>query len=163
MSGLDQIFEEDSMLGDNFNMVLKKMNKKDPTTKTKALQEFSTLVQNSNVDLVKSVLCYWPRIYLILSTDVENRVRETSQQALQSIVTKVGKNIGPFLKQIVPCWIAGQFDGHAPSSSVASTCFHNAFPANKINDVFVFCEDEILDYFTKNLIEHNPQTVCNPK
>lgn len=157
------IFDEENSLDDNFQIVLKKMNKKDPITKTKALQEFTALVQNSNVELVKTTLPYFPRIYMNLSMDVENRVRETSQQALQAIVLKVGKQIGPYLKQIFPTWLTGQFDSHAPSSSVASNSFNKTFPQNKVSEVFAFCEDDILEYFTKNLTEHNPQTVCNPK
>ncbi|XP_055621838.1 E3 ubiquitin-protein ligase listerin [Toxorhynchites rutilus septentrionalis] len=153
----------DPNLDDTFQIVLKKMLKKDPTTKTKALQEFTELIGKSDLDVVKAVLPFWPRLYSNLSTDVEHRVRETAQQAQAAVVAKAGKHIAPFLKQLAPTWISAQYDTYAPAASLASKSFTSAFPPGKLREVFVFCEDEILDYYTKNLTVHTAITLSNPK
>lgn len=153
----------DPNLDDTFQIVLKKMLKKDPVTKTKALQEFTELIGKSDLEVVKSVLPFWPRLYSNLSTDVEHRVRESAQQAQSAMVTKAGKNIAPFLKQLAPAWISAQYDTYAPAASLAGQSFSSAFPASKLREVFVFCESEILDYYTKNLTVHTAITLSNPK
>ncbi|XP_038115806.1 E3 ubiquitin-protein ligase listerin isoform X1 [Culex quinquefasciatus] len=153
----------DPNLDDTFQIVLKKMLKKDPTTKTKALQEFTELIGKSELDVVKAVLPFWPRLYGNLSTDVEHRVRETAQQAQAAVVAKAGKNIAPYLKQLAPAWISAQYDTYAPAASLASQSFGSAFPPSKLREVFVFCEAEILDYYTRNLTVHTAITLSNPK
>lgn len=92
------------------------MNKKDSTTKIKALKEFIELVEKSDLDVIKTVLPFWPKMFVQLSVDIEPRVRETTQTALLSIVIKVGKNIGPFLKNFIPAWISSIYDTHPPAS-----------------------------------------------
>lgn len=46
----------DSNVDYNYQLVLRKMTKKDPTTKVKALQEFVELIAQSDVDTVKGTL-----------------------------------------------------------------------------------------------------------
>lgn len=139
------------------------MSKKDPTTKIKALKEFSDLVIQSEVDIVKNLLPHFAKAYVQLSTDCDARVRENAQNALLSVVNKVGKNVAPILKQIFPAWVSGQYDTHPTAASIAINCFSKAFPAKNVSMVFGYCESEILEYFTKNLTVLTSQTVCNPK
>lgn len=139
------------------------MTKKDPTTKIKALKEFTDLVSKSDVEVVKTVLTFFPKAYVQLSIDVDARVRESSQVALLAVVNKVGKNLATILKQVFPAWVCGQYDQHPTAASVATNCFDKAFPAKKVSDVFAYCEIETLDYFNKNLTVLTTQTVCNPK
>lgn len=144
-------------------MVLRKMSKKDPTTKIKALKEFTDLVNQSEVDAVLTTLPFFPKIYVALSCDVDARVRENSQSALAAIVNKAGKKLAPILKQLFPAWVCSQYDTHPTAASIATNCFEKAFPAAKISDVFAFCESETLDYLIKNLTVLNAQTICNTK
>lgn len=144
-------------------MVLRKMSKKDSTTKIKALKEFADLVNQSDVGSVKTTLSFFPKVYVQLSCDPEARVRENSQIALMAIIDKIGKQLALILKQIFPSWLCGQYDQHPTAASVATSCFEKAFPARKVGEVFAFCESETLDYFTKNLTILNTQTICNPK
>ncbi|XP_058124895.1 E3 ubiquitin-protein ligase listerin [Anopheles ziemanni] len=153
----------DPNLDDTLQIVLRKMLKKDPVTKTKALLEFTELINSAELEVVKAVLPFWPRLFVNLSTDAEHRVRETAQQAQAAIVARAGKNIAPFLRQLAPAWISSQYDTYAPAASVASQSFNSAFPPGKVNEVFVYCENEILDYYTKNLTVHTAITLSNPK
>ncbi|CAO1404688.1 unnamed protein product [Diamesa hyperborea] len=159
---MDELENTDA-LDSTFQLVFRKMNKKDSTTKIKALKEFTELVEKSDVDIMKTVLPFWPKMFVQLSVDIEPRVRENTQTALLSIVIKVGKNIGPFLKNLIPAWISSIYDTHPPAASIALKSFETAFTQKKINDVFAFCEKEILDYFSKNVTVFSAQTICNQK
>ncbi|KAJ6644213.1 E3 ubiquitin-protein ligase listerin [Pseudolycoriella hygida] len=155
--------EIDSNVDYNFQLVFRKMTKKDPTTKVKALQEFTELVGQSDVDAVKAILPFWPRLYATLAVDVEHRVREFSQQAQAALVNKCGKHIAPQLKQLAPIWITSQYDFYAPAASIASTSFKSAFPPVKLQEVFNFCQSEVLEYIVKNVTVFTATTLSNPK
>lgn len=155
--------EFDANIDTTYQLVLRKMMKKDPTTKVKALQEFSELVTNADIDSVKSILPYWPRLYNSLAMDVEHRVREIAQMAQSSVVAKVGKHIAPYLRQLVPVWVISQYDTYAPAASIALNSFQSAFPPYKVKEVFNFCQNEVLDFIIKNITVHSQQTLTNPK
>lgn len=138
-------------LDTNFQLVLRKMTKKDPITKVKALQEFGELCTTADVDTVVAILPFWPRLYAQLSTDVEHRVREASQQAQTGVAVKCGKHIAPFLRQLAPAWITGQFDTYAPAASLAAQSFQRAFKAAKQQEVFTYCQAELLEYVLRNV------------
>lgn len=94
------IEDMDASLDTNYQLVFRKMTKKDPVTKVKALQEFSELILKTESSTIKTILPFWPRLYNNLSTDVEHRVREAAQQAQAALMTQAGKNIAPYLKVI---------------------------------------------------------------
>lgn len=98
-----------------------------------------------------------------MAVDVEHRVREFSQQAQAAVVSKCGKHIAPHLKQLAPIWIISQYDSYAPAGSIASSSFKNAFPPAKLQEVFNFCQNEVLEYIIKNLTVFTATTLSNPK
>lgn len=102
-------------------------------------------------------------MYGNLAVDVEHRVREFSQQAQAAVVNKCGKQIAPYLKQLAPAWITSQYDSYAPAGSIASSSFKKAFPPSKLQEVFNFCQHEILDYIIKNVTVFTATTLSNPK
>lgn len=157
---LDEI---DANVDSRFQMVLRKMTKKDATTKVKALQEFNDLVNASEVDVVVAVLPFWPRLYANLATDVEHRVREASQQSQAAVSKKCGKSIAPYLRQLAPSWITSQYDTYAPAASIATQSFQKAFRPPKQQEVFTYCQQEILEFVTKNLTIITPASMSTAK
>lgn len=153
----------DYNIDSNFQLVLKKMNKKDSTTKLKALQEFTELCKSSEIDAVKTILPFWPRLYCLLSTDVEHRVREAAHNAQRAVISKVKKSIAPYLKQIAGPWFTSQYDTYPPAASAATLAFQEAFSPSKLNEAIAFCQEEILSYIYDNLIHHTPQTLSTSK
>ncbi|KAL3280345.1 hypothetical protein HHI36_017834 [Cryptolaemus montrouzieri] len=146
-----------------FLLVFKKMNKKDTTTKLKALQEFAELVKNSDGEAVKAVLPFWPRLYNVFATDSEHKVREATHIAHNEVVQKVKRNLAPYLKQIIAPWFISQYDTYPPAASAASASFNAAFPEKKVEEAIAFCNQEILNYIHDNLFILTPQTVCDQK
>ncbi|XP_048513180.1 E3 ubiquitin-protein ligase listerin isoform X2 [Athalia rosae] len=161
ISTLDEI--DVSKLDSNFQLLLKKMNKKDATTKLKALQEFTVLCNNSTPLTVRSVLPFWPRIYCVLAIDVNHRVREATHIAHLAVVKPVGRNIAPYLKQLAGPWFTSQYDTYAPAASAASNAFQEIFPPKKSTDAIVHCQEEILNYIHDNITIQTPQTLGNKK
>ncbi|XP_076766423.1 E3 ubiquitin-protein ligase listerin [Xylocopa sonorina] len=147
----------------NFQIVLKKMNKKDATTKCKALQEFAVMCKDSELSAVEGMLPFWPRLYCALAIDVEHRVREAAQLAHAAVVKRVGKGIAMYLKQLAGAWFTSQYDTYLPAASAASNSFNDTFPPKKIIDAIVHCQREILTYVCDNITVHTPQSLSMQK
>ncbi|XP_017893627.1 E3 ubiquitin-protein ligase listerin [Ceratina calcarata] len=154
---------EMSNVDSNFQIVLKKMNKKDATTKFKALQEFAVMCKESELSAVEGMLPFWPRLYCALAIDVEHRVREAAQLAHASIVKRVGKGIAMYLKQLAGAWFTSQYDTYPPAASAASGSFNDTFSMKKVIDAIVHCQREILAYICDNITVHNAQTLSTQK
>ncbi|XP_055844487.1 E3 ubiquitin-protein ligase listerin [Episyrphus balteatus] len=153
----------DSSVSSQFQLVLRKMSKKDPITKVKALQEFTELLTESDVDVVKGILPLWPKFYHNLANDVDHRVRESAQNVQNLIVSKCRKAVAPYLKQLTPVWLGSQFDNYPPAASVAATSFQTVFAPNKLQEVCLFCQQEILEYIVRNLTFYTASTVSSAK
>uniref|UniRef100_A0A8C1E6U2 E3 ubiquitin-protein ligase listerin n=1 Tax=Cyprinus carpio carpio TaxID=630221 RepID=A0A8C1E6U2_CYPCA len=155
--------EIDNQVDADFRMVLRKLSKRDAVTKLKAVQEFGTMCQERQPDVVKGVLPYWPRIYCRISMDHDRRVREATQQAFEQLVLKVKRNLAPYLKSIMGHWLISQCDTYSPAASAASAAFQAAFPLNKQPEAISFCKDEILNVLQDNLLKETADTLSDPQ
>lgn len=142
-------------------IILRKLSKKDPMTKKKALQELHELIEQSDVEVLKNILPLWPKYYLNLASDPEHTVREQTQTVLQLLMAKCKKAMAPYLKLLVPVWLGSRFDTYAPAASIASQSFRDTFAgnANRSRDVCMHCQVEILEYATRNLTFHTAATL----
>lgn len=155
----------DASISSQYQLTLKKLTKKDPMTKKKALQEFIDLINGSEVEELKMILPLWPKFYHNLASDPEHNVRELSQAVQQLLVSKCKKAVAPYLKQLVPVWLASQFDNYAPAASIARASFSETFAsnANRTTEVCLHCQNEILEYVTRNLTFHSASTLSTGK
>ncbi|XP_076246293.1 E3 ubiquitin-protein ligase listerin [Calliopsis andreniformis] len=147
----------------NFQIVLKKMHKKDSTTKCKALQEFAAMCKDYELSAVEGILPFWPRLYCALAIDVEHKVREAAQLAHAAVVKRVGKSIAMYLKQLAGVWFTSQHDTYPPAASAASNSFNETFPQGKAVDAIVYCQREILSYIRDNITIHTAQSLSPQK
>ena len=132
----------------DFRLVLRKMQKKDVTTRLKALQEFHELSAAASEADMLTVLPFWPAVYNKLATDGDRRVRELAHTALGLVVKAVGKALTPHLKAVAGVWFLGQADNQAPAAQVAAVAaWRAAFPSReKQARAIVFCQVEILPF-----------------
>lgn len=156
-------YTDDSTISAEFRVTLRKMTKKDSTTKIKALQEFEVLCQNGDQESVLTALPFWPRLYAKLTVDVERRVREAVQVAHGALVAQVGKQLAPHLRSIMPVWILSMVDPHSPVAAAARKVFQDAFALEKRAEVMIFTCKEIMDHIADNLFTQTPQTLSDPK
>lgn len=163
VQGLSICNLNDTDIDQSFQLVFKKMTKKDATTKFKALQEFSQMCNQSSDKLVESILPFWPKHYLSLSVDLEHRVREAAQLAHASLVKRAGRNIAIYLKRIAGVWFTSQFDTYPLTASAAMNSFNDTFPDKKLLDAIIYCQEEILSYICDNIIVKTPQAMNTSK
>uniref|UniRef100_A0A8C0ZU62 E3 ubiquitin-protein ligase listerin n=1 Tax=Castor canadensis TaxID=51338 RepID=A0A8C0ZU62_CASCN len=155
--------EIDSLVDSDFRMVLRKLSKKDVTTKLKAMQEFGTMCTDRDTEIVKGVLPYWPRIFCKISLDHDRRVREATQQAFEKLILKVKKHLAPYLKSLMGYWLMAQCDTYVPAALAAKDAFEAAFPPSKQPEAIAFCKDEITSVLQDHLLKETPDTLSDPQ
>ncbi|XP_008588259.1 PREDICTED: E3 ubiquitin-protein ligase listerin [Galeopterus variegatus] len=155
--------EIDSLVDSDFRMVLRKLSKKDVTTKLKAMQEFGAMCTERDTEIVKGVLPYWPRIFCKISLDHDRRVREATQQAFEKLILKVKKHLAPYLKSLMGYWLMAQCDTYTPAAFAAKDAFEAAFPPSKQPEAIAFCKDEIISVLQDHLIKETPDTLSDPQ
>ncbi|KAH8258638.1 hypothetical protein KR038_003248 [Drosophila bunnanda] len=151
----------DAAISPQTQIILRKLSKKDPMTKKKALHELQELIEQSDVETLKSILPLWPKYYLNLASDPEHNVRELTQTVLQLLMAKCKKAMAPYLKLLVPVWLGSRFDTYAPAASIAGQSFRETFAgsANRTREVCMHCQLEIVEYATRNLTFHTAATL----
>ncbi|XP_043927953.1 E3 ubiquitin-protein ligase listerin-like [Protopterus annectens] len=63
--------EIDSLVDAEFRLVLRKLYKRDATTKLKAMHEFAAMCKEREPEVIKGVIPYWSRIYCKISLHFE--------------------------------------------------------------------------------------------
>nr|XP_006825327.1 PREDICTED: E3 ubiquitin-protein ligase listerin-like [Saccoglossus kowalevskii] len=160
LQGVEDI---DTSVDSDFRMVMRKITKKDVTTKLKAIQEFTSLCKDKDEDSVKGTLPYWRRLYSRTCMDYDRRVREALQQAHEQLALKVRRSLAPHLKSIMGPWLLSQCDTYAPAASAAKSAFNSAFPLSKQSEAILFCKEDILMYIQDNLFKQTAATLSDPK
>ncbi|KAJ1119651.1 hypothetical protein NDU88_007836 [Pleurodeles waltl] len=155
--------EIDSLVDADFRMVLRKLSKRDVTTKLKAMQEFGAMCKERDKAVVKGVLPYWPRNYCRISLDHDRRVREATQQAFEQLILKVKKDLAPHLKNLMGYWLIAQCDTYMPAACAAKVAFEAAFPPNKQPEALAFCKEDIFTVLQDNLLKETPDTLSDPQ
>ena len=145
--------EEELSIPVEFRLTLRKMTKKDVTTKIKALQEFLDLCNEATWDTLKTILVFWPRIFSRLAVDADRRVREKLHLAHSQFASKLGRNIAPHLKAMMGAWFTSQCDTYPPASLLATNSLKSCFPGNKLSDAVTFCHNEVMDYIADVLMK----------
>ncbi|XP_063360620.1 E3 ubiquitin-protein ligase listerin [Cydia amplana] len=142
----------DPTLNPDFMLCLKKLNKKDPITKTKALQELCDLIRKGDVEDVIAALGSWAHYYKQLTTDTDHKVREAAQVAHGVIAGACGRRLAPHLKSLLPPWLQAQYDEYAPAATAARASLTSTFPESKLPDVISFCMSEVIAHLLENLV-----------
>ncbi|XP_017479039.1 PREDICTED: E3 ubiquitin-protein ligase listerin-like [Rhagoletis zephyria] len=132
----------------NLHIAMRKLNKKDPITKKKALEELIDDINYASLEEVGQILSLWSKIYLDLAHNPAHNVRELTQEVQKVLALKCKRMMAPYLKQLVPVWLFSQFDNYAPAAKIARSSFYDIFNAksNRIQEVCLHCQLEILDH-----------------
>ncbi|XP_050343792.1 E3 ubiquitin-protein ligase listerin [Nymphalis io] len=152
----------DAGLNPEFSVCFKKLNKKDPITKTKALQELTELVKNRDIDEVVASLPSWAHSYQTLIIDSDRRVREAAQLCHGAMVAASGRRAALVLRRVLPVWLLARHDEHAPVSVQANAQLKITFPERKLGEAISFCKSEIVTLLIEN-ITGNAEVMLNKK
>ncbi|XP_077539719.1 E3 ubiquitin-protein ligase listerin [Haemaphysalis longicornis] len=162
-TGQHVIDDGDSTVDSDFRMVMRKLTKRDQTTRLKALQELLDLVKEKDVELIKGALPFWPRLYNKLSLDNDRRVREATHRVHELICQRVRRDLAPHTKGLIGAWLVSQSDPFAPAASAAKAAFEAAFSAEKQTQVFQFFHQELFSYISDVILQQSVDTLPDSK
>lgn len=162
-TGQHVIDDADSSVDSDFRMVMRKLTKRDQTTRLKALQELLDLVKEKDVELVKGALPFWPRLYNKLSLDNDRRVREATHRVHELICQRVRRDLAPHTKALIGAWLVSQSDPFAPAATAARAAFEAAFSSEKQVQVFQFFSQELFSYISDVILQQTVDTVPDYK
>ncbi|KAK2652877.1 hypothetical protein Ddye_012733 [Dipteronia dyeriana] len=131
---------------------LKRLARKDPTTKLKALASLSVLFkQKSGKDIVL-IIPQWAFEYKRLLLDYNREVRRATHETMTNLVTAVGRDLALHLKSLMGPWWFAQFDANSEVSHAAKRSLQAAFPVQeKRLDALILCTSEVFMYLEENL------------
>uniref|UniRef100_J3L8F4 E3 ubiquitin-protein ligase listerin n=1 Tax=Oryza brachyantha TaxID=4533 RepID=J3L8F4_ORYBR len=131
---------------------LKRLGRKDPTTKLKALSTLSMLFAQKPGDEVVQIVPQWAFEYKRLLLDYNREVRRATHETMSSLVKTVKKGLAPHLKSLMGPWWFSQFDPALEVAQAARHSFEAAFPqADKRLDALMLCVKEIFLHLNENL------------
>lgn len=140
---------------------LKRLARKDPTTKLKALASLSQLFQQKTAKEIIPIIPQWSFEYKKLLLDYSREVRRATHDTMTNLVGVVGRDVAPYLKSLMGPWWFSQFDTAYEVSQAAKRSFQAAFPAqDKRLDVLILYTSEIFRYIEENL-KLTPQSMSD--
>lgn len=138
---------------------LKRLARKDPTTKLKALTSLSRLMQKKSPEEVSPIIPQWAFEYKKLLLDYNREVRRATHDTMTNLVTVVGRGLAPHLKSLMGPWWLSQFDPVNDVSQAAKQSLQAAFPAQeKRLDALVLCTTEVFMYLD-DVLKLTPKTM----
>ncbi|EFC45004.1 zf-C3HC4 domain-containing protein [Naegleria gruberi] len=150
-----------SSLDPTVQSYLKHLNKRDPTTRCKALQSLTQYISEQQpedqTNTCKNILEHFEEVFKKIAViDLDRKVRLNLFILWKLIVQNVGKKLGFHIKKIMPYWLmemVGIDDRDVSKAAIAA--FHQGFPPEKRDAAILYCDNEIMN----NLFENFNQTV----
>ncbi|KAK1272073.1 E3 ubiquitin-protein ligase listerin [Acorus gramineus] len=131
---------------------LKRLGRKDPQTKLKALSSLSLLFKQRSVEETVQIVPQWAFEYKRLLLDYNREVRRATHDTMMNLVIAVRRGLALHLRSLMGPWWFSQFDPISEVSQAARRSFEAAFPAQeKRLDALILCTTEIFLYLDENL------------
>ena len=83
--------------------------------------------------------------------DIDAKVRENTHLAMTALISRVKRNLAPYLKSIMGAWIMSSNDTYPTVASAAQRSFRTAFPAEKQENAIIFCKHQTIEVRVKLL------------
>ncbi|KAI1497471.1 hypothetical protein F5X99DRAFT_396765 [Biscogniauxia marginata] len=146
---------------------LKNLQKKDATTKAKALEELVAYVQahpyEQDGGTEEPVLEVWVQLYPRISIDNSRRVRELSHALQFELMKSARKRMEKHVPKIVGSWLAGTFDRDRAVSRVATEGLSSFLTTpEKVAQFWKRCQQQILEY-ASGAIKETPDTLSDQR
>ncbi|XP_020522309.1 E3 ubiquitin-protein ligase listerin isoform X2 [Amborella trichopoda] len=131
---------------------LKRLGRKDPITKLKALTSLCTLFKQKEGQEIVQIVPQWAFEYKKLLYDNNREVRRATHEAMTSLVATIGRGLAPHLKSLMGPWWFSQFDPVPEISQAARKSLQAAFPAQeKRLEALFLCTSDVFLYLDENL------------
>ncbi|XP_008782594.2 E3 ubiquitin-protein ligase listerin isoform X1 [Phoenix dactylifera] len=140
---------------------LKRLGRKDPTTKLKALTALSMLFKQKSAEEIVQIVPQWAFEYKRLLHDYNREVRRATHDTMANLVIAIRRGLAPHLKSLMGPWWFSQFDPNPEVSQAARRSLEAAFPAAERRlDALMLCVNEIFLYLDENL-KLTPQSMSD--
>ncbi|KAI1334461.1 hypothetical protein F5Y15DRAFT_401526 [Xylariaceae sp. FL0016] len=151
----------------NVIISLKNLQKKDATTKAKALEDLVAYTHahphEEGGGVEEPVLEAWVQIYPRVSIDNSRRVRELSHALQFELMKSARKRMERHVPKIVASWLAGTFDKDRPVARVATEGLSSFLTTpEKLALFWKRCQQQILDYASE-AIKETPDTLSDQR
>ncbi|KAI1639300.1 hypothetical protein F4809DRAFT_158751 [Biscogniauxia mediterranea] len=151
----------------NVVVALKNLQKKDATTKSKALEELVAYVQahphEKDGGTEEPVLEAWVQLYPRISIDNSRRVRELSHILQFELMKSARKRMEKRIPKIVGSWLAGTFDRDRAVSRAATEGLSSFLTTpEKVAQFWKRCQQQIIDY-ASDAIKETPDTLSDQR
>ena len=144
---------------------LKRLAKKDATTKRKALAELIALVDDTSDDGVTRAIIalpQWCYMYTKLTNDETVQVREAANTLMGLVARVVKAELEPHIPTVLPRWWIAQYDPRAEARQSAEKTLLATFPGRRINKALRLCHKPLFAEL-EEIFESSPQTVVDIK
>ncbi|KAL9030090.1 MAG: hypothetical protein Q9196_001753 [Gyalolechia fulgens] len=150
----------------NIVVAFKNVQKKDSTTKAKALEEIQKYVSGLDPKggLEDAVLEPWIKVYPRTSIDTARRVRQLAHQIQGAIAHASGKKFARVMPDIVGPWLAGIFDGDKMVCNAAKESLKQVFSTEeKMRNVWAVFLGSIMEYCSDAVFKETVQTLSDER
>ncbi|KAI2471006.1 hypothetical protein F4781DRAFT_388419 [Annulohypoxylon bovei var. microspora] len=151
----------------NVIVSLKNLQKKDATTKAKALEELVTYVQAHPYEqgggTEEPILEAWVQLYPRISIDNSRRVRELSHILQFELMRSARKRTEKHVPKIVGSWLAGTFDKDKAVSRAATEGLSSFLTTpEKVVQFWKRCQAQIIEY-ASDAIKETSETLSDER
>ncbi|MCJ1244899.1 hypothetical protein MMC30_002100 [Trapelia coarctata] len=151
----------------NVVVALKNLQKKNGTTKTKALEDLLAYISSEPVrraGVEDPLLEAWIKLYPRASIDSSRRVRQLAHTLHGDISSSSGKRFAKHMPKSVGAWLAGLQDNDRIVSRAAQGALEKVFPSeDKQKTVWKVFQQPILDYCRDAVLKQSVQTLSDER
>jgi hypothetical protein len=144
---------DESNLPHELQMALRRVAKRDSTTKLRALSELQSaafVAALSDDAAVDSALRVWSKLLPLLVLDGVRAVRRNAFVTHAALVAHAGRRLAPHLQAVLPAWLAALFDVAPEVAQAARAALDSVFPSDdKRNGALAFAADALVASFRR--------------
>lgn len=140
--------------------VSKKVMKKDPTTKLKAMQELGDILQSKPEHSIAEFMSFFVHCFSKLCLEDSRTVREKLCSSIDAITSVEKRLLGPHMKTLIGPWWMLTGDPAAEVADKAYGAFCSAIPPKKRQQVLVHLSAPILGEAVRNM-QQRPDTLSD--
>ncbi|KAK9354556.1 hypothetical protein V1523DRAFT_407929 [Lipomyces doorenjongii] len=128
-------------------VIYKSLQKRDPTTKEKALDSLVTYLQDPESVVEESTLAVWIQFYPQLASDFSRRLRMLAHKLQGDLFKRFQRQSAKYMKESVGSWLGGLYDNDKVVARTAAVSFESVFTSvEKREQVFEVFHVQLLDY-----------------
>ncbi|KAK9480305.1 hypothetical protein V1514DRAFT_346298 [Lipomyces japonicus] len=133
-------------------VIFKGLQKRDPTTKEKAVDNLTAYINDSDTEFDESILAVWVQFFPYLATEVSRKLRISAFKIQGELFKTFRKHSAKYVRECIGPWLAGLYDTDKFVARAAVTAFETVFTSDeKRKQVFEIFHVELLEYVLATL------------